>query len=180
MPGVHEKNVTLALAERVRALLEAPPPGDDPDVPRFHVLLCRADDRLVTIRARARCAAPSGARLFLSLHANATPSGVASGTERGFELYVLPPEDVEDDATLAALAAPPAAGVWGAHPVRATANDRVGRRASCDLRLRERSARGRARGVRRRARRSTFSAARALRLSSSRSGFWTTPPIARC
>ncbi|MDB4983757.1 MAG: N-acetylmuramoyl-L-alanine amidase, family 3, partial [Myxococcales bacterium] len=107
--GLTEKDVTLALARRVRALLAA--------APEVRVVLCRDADVLVPIRARSRCAVETGAALFVSLHANAAPAGVAPGTQRGFELYVLPPEDVEDDATLAALATPGAAGVWDAHLV---------------------------------------------------------------
>jgi len=119
--GVYEKHVTLALAERVRALLEAPA---DPDQagrrPSFHVVLCRTGDRLVAIRARARCAAESGARLFLSLHANAVPAGVLPGTQHGFEVFVLGPREIEDDAALAALRAPDEAdAAWQSHTVRA-------------------------------------------------------------
>src|SRR5450432_3869391 len=95
--GLPEKDVTLALARQLRSRLEA--------APGVRVVLCRDKDVLVPIRARSRCAAEARADLFLSLHANATPAGVAPGSQRGFELYVLPPEDVEDDATLAALAA---------------------------------------------------------------------------
>lgn len=123
--GVYEKNVTLTLAERVRALLEGPQPGegdtDDKtdDQPRFRVVLCRTTDRLVTIRARARCAEQSGARLFLSLHTNAVPSGVTPGSQRGFEVFVLGPREIEDDATLAALRAPDdATAAWQSHVVR--------------------------------------------------------------
>ena len=120
-PGIYEKHVTLALAERVRALLEAPPADHDQasQPPRFHVVLCRTGDHLVPIRARARCAAESGARLFLSLHTNAVPAGVPAGTQHGFEVFVLGPREIEDDAALAALRAPDEAdGAWQSHAVR--------------------------------------------------------------
>jgi len=122
--GVYEKNVTLALAERVRALLEDAP-DDRPDsgaaAPRFRVVLCRSADRLVTIRARARCAKQSGAQLFLSLHTNAVPAGVTPGAQHGFEVFVLGPRELEDDAALAALRTPDdVEAVWQSHVVRAT------------------------------------------------------------
>jgi N-acetylmuramoyl-L-alanine amidase len=140
--GLTEKDVTLALARRVRALLAA-----TPDV---RVVLCRDADVLVPIRARARCAAEAGAALFVSLHANAAPTGVAPGTQRGFELYVLPPEDVEDDATLAALAAPGAAGVWDAHQIHVAADRALAAARAIEARLREALSPRLARGIRQR------------------------------
>jgi N-acetylmuramoyl-L-alanine amidase len=138
--GLLEKDVTLALVRRVRARLEG--------APGVRVVVCRDRDVLVPIRARARCAAAAHADLFVSLHANATPTGVPPGSQRGFELYVLPPEDVEDDATLAALGAPPGAGAWAAHVVRETAERSAAAAHRMDLRLREALGARLARGVR--------------------------------
>jgi N-acetylmuramoyl-L-alanine amidase len=138
--GLPEKDVTLALARQLGSRLEA--------VPGVRVVLCRDKDVLVPIRARSRCAAESRADLFLSLHANATPAGVAPGSQRGFELYVLPPEDVEDDAALAALGAPGAAGVWAAHGVRAAAPRSLEAARAIDLRLRRALGERLARGIR--------------------------------
>lgn len=119
-PGVYEKNVTLALAERVRALLEARQDDGSGAQPRFRVVLCRTADRLVAIRARARCAQESGAHLFLSLHTNAVPAGVAPGSQRGFEVFVLGPREIDDDAALAALRErDDAEAAWQSHLVRA-------------------------------------------------------------
>jgi len=124
--GLYEKNVTLALAERVRELLEAAPQeagegSSESGAPRFRVVLCRSADRLVAIRARARCAEQSGASLFLSLHTNAVPAGVTPGSQHGFEVFVLGPREIEDDAALAALRAPDdVEAVWQSHVVRAT------------------------------------------------------------
>jgi N-acetylmuramoyl-L-alanine amidase len=140
--GLAEKDVTLALARRVRALLA--------EAPGVRVVLCRDADVLVPIRARSRCAAEAGAALFVSLHANAAPTGVAPGTQRGFELYVLPPEDVEDDATLAALASPGADGVWDAHLVRAAADRALAAARALEARLREALSPRLARGIRQR------------------------------
>jgi N-acetylmuramoyl-L-alanine amidase len=143
--GLLEKDVTLALARRLATRLAA--------TPGVRVVVCRERDVLVPIRARSRCAAEARADLFLSLHANATPAGVAPGSQRGFELYVLPPEDVEDDATLAALAAAAhgdeaAAGVWASHEVRALAPRSAAAARALDRRLRETLGAGLARGVR--------------------------------
>jgi len=143
--GVLEKDVTLALARRLAARLAA--------APGVRVVVCRERDVLVPIRARARCAAEARADLFLSLHANATPEGVPPGSERGFELYVLPPEDVDDDATLAALAArragaPSPADVWASRRVRALAPRAAEAAHALDGRLRAALGAGLARGVR--------------------------------
>lgn len=120
--GVYEKNVTLALAERIRALLQAEQAQQAKQARPISVVLCRASDVLVPIRARARCAQDSGARAFVSLHANAVPAGVPPGSQRGFEVFVLGPREVEDDATLASLGRrDDADAVWAAHEVRAAA-----------------------------------------------------------
>jgi N-acetylmuramoyl-L-alanine amidase len=127
--GVYEKAVTLALAERVRALLtdESPHPTSAtmadgaPTTPHVVVVLCRTSDDFVPIRARSRCARETGARLFLSLHANAVPAGVERGSQRGFEVFVLGPREIEDDAALATLGQPEDGdAIWRAHAVRAS------------------------------------------------------------
>jgi N-acetylmuramoyl-L-alanine amidase len=138
--GLLEKEITLALGRRLAARLER--------APDVRVVLCRDHDVLVPIRARSRCAAEARADLFLSLHANATPAGVARGSQRGYELYVLPPEDVEDDANLAALAAPAAESVWASHLVRAAAPRAAAAARALDRRLREALGAGLSRGVR--------------------------------
>jgi N-acetylmuramoyl-L-alanine amidase len=113
VPGLYEKKVTLEIARRMRRRL-----GTDRNL---RVILCRDSDVLVPMRARVRCANEAGARLFLSLHTNASPQA-KRGTQRGFELYVLPASQVEEDAEAAALTAPDAAGAaWSVHRVRATA-----------------------------------------------------------
>ncbi len=118
--GIFEKQVTLALANRVRVLL-AESPGSE-----ISVVLCRESDVLVPIRARARCARDSGADLFISLHTNAVPAGVRPGSQHGFEIFVLGPREVEDDATLAALGhTDDADAVWGAHEIRAAAEQSI-------------------------------------------------------
>jgi N-acetylmuramoyl-L-alanine amidase len=112
-PGLYEKRVTLEIARRVERLL-ARERG-------IKVVLCRRLDVLVPMRARVRCANEAGARLFVSVHANASPQA-RRGAQRGFELYVMPPGDVDADAQAAALAAPSnAEAAWAGYRVRATA-----------------------------------------------------------
>lgn len=112
--SVAEKHVTLEIARRIRQHL-----ASDKGI---RVVLCRDRDVLLPLRARVRCANESGARLFLSLHANASPEGPRRGTQRGFELYVMPAAGVDHDAAVAAVAAPTDAdAAWAAHRVRETA-----------------------------------------------------------
>jgi N-acetylmuramoyl-L-alanine amidase len=113
--GLFEKRVTLEIARRVRQRL-ASDRG-------LRVVLCRETDVLLPMRARVRCANEAGARLFLSLHANASPEA-RRGVQRGFELYVLPPADVDAEAETATLTAPSDAdAAWAGHRVRATASE---------------------------------------------------------
>ena len=82
VPGVHEKQVTLAIATRVRELLAAQ--GVD-------VVLTRDDDRTLTLRQRAAIADRLGADVFVSIHCNASPTRA----QRGFETYLLTPAGVD-------------------------------------------------------------------------------------
>ncbi len=112
--GLYEKHVTLEIARRVRRNLLAER--------GLRVVLCREADVLVPINARVRCGNEAGARLFVSIHTNASPFGPSRGMQRGFEIYVLPVQGVDHDAGLAAIApASPVDGAWAAHQVRATA-----------------------------------------------------------
>lgn len=128
-PGLFEKTVTLALAKRVRELLTGAGGGEPEGSQRpveMSVVLCRESDTLVPIRARSRCAAENGAQVFVSLHANAVPPGVAPGSRRGFEVFVLGPGEVDDDAAVASVTnRDPAEAAWAAHEVRAAAERSV-------------------------------------------------------
>lgn len=86
-----EKDLMLGFAQRLRAVLLHAGVGD--------VVLTRGDDRFVSLTERLGTASASGADLFLSLHADATPDGAASGAT----VYVFAP--VASDTQTAALAA---------------------------------------------------------------------------
>jgi len=69
--GTKEKDVTLALARRVKAIIEARL--------GIRVLLTRDDDRNVALDARAASANSNKADVFISLHANASFRKTLSG-----------------------------------------------------------------------------------------------------
>ncbi len=119
--GVLEKQLTLDLAHRIARRLRTGRAAEE-----VKVVLCRTDDQLLPVRARVRCANDAAARLFLSLHANSSPHGPRRGTQKGFELYVLPAPAVAADARAAAATIPdPAAAAFAAHRVHATAREAV-------------------------------------------------------
>ena len=66
-----EKTITLAVAQRLRALIEARL--------GIRVILTRSDDRNVSLDERSAVANNSKADLFLSLHMNAAPATKVSG-----------------------------------------------------------------------------------------------------
>jgi N-acetylmuramoyl-L-alanine amidase len=83
--GMHEKQFTLLLSDRVAAKLRAK---------GITVELTRSGDRTLTLRQRAARADEIPADLFVSIHANASPTR----TQRGFETFVLTPRGVDVDA----------------------------------------------------------------------------------
>jgi len=110
----YEKHLTLALAKRVQRAL-----AGEKDI---KIVLCRERDVLVPVRARVRCANQAGARLFLSLHANAASLGEPPGSRRGFEIFVLPVEEVDREvARVALLARDDGDAAWAGHQVREAA-----------------------------------------------------------
>jgi N-acetylmuramoyl-L-alanine amidase len=85
VPSLHEKQLTLAIATQVAAKL------------RDHgisVELTRTDDRTLTLRQRVDHADRVNADLFVSIHANASPTR----TQRGYETYLLTTKGVDVDA----------------------------------------------------------------------------------
>jgi N-acetylmuramoyl-L-alanine amidase len=85
VPSLHEKQLTLAIAMQVAAKL------------REHgisVELTRTDDRTLTLRQRTEIADRANADLFVSIHANASPTR----SQHGYETYVLTTKGVDVDA----------------------------------------------------------------------------------
>ena len=74
--GVHEKHLTLAMAQRVARLLE--------DIPTVRVVMTRTDDRFLDLGERTAFADATGADAFVSLHCNASTSSEAHGIETFF------------------------------------------------------------------------------------------------
>ncbi|MCA9673715.1 MAG: N-acetylmuramoyl-L-alanine amidase, partial [Myxococcales bacterium] len=85
VPGVHEKQVTLAVAELVAAALERR---------GVEVHLTRDGDRTMTLRQRMAEANRRAADLFVSIHANAS----VARSQRGYETFVLTAAGVDVDA----------------------------------------------------------------------------------
>ncbi len=71
--GALEKDITLAVAQRLRAVIESRL--------GLRVILTRARDETVDLDARAAIANNNGADLFISLHANASTRPAATGAE---------------------------------------------------------------------------------------------------
>jgi N-acetylmuramoyl-L-alanine amidase len=84
-PGIHEKQLTLAIASLVAAHLREH---------NIDVVLTRTDDKTLTLRQRTEVADHLPADLFVSIHANASPTR----TQRGYETYVLTVKGVDVDA----------------------------------------------------------------------------------
>jgi N-acetylmuramoyl-L-alanine amidase len=82
--GLREKELTLGLARQIARRLRA----RDIDV-----ALTRDDDRTLTLRQRVELADRLPADLFVSIHANASPTR----TQHGYETYVLTARGVDVD-----------------------------------------------------------------------------------
>jgi len=82
--GLREKQLSLALANRVAERLRAR---------GIAVQLTRATDRTLTLRQRIAIADRVPADLFVSIHANASPTR----TQRGYETYVLTARGIDVD-----------------------------------------------------------------------------------
>jgi N-acetylmuramoyl-L-alanine amidase len=82
--GLHEKQLTLTIANLVAAKLRAS---------GITVELTRTDDRTLTLRQRVAFADHRPADLFVSIHANASPTR----TQRGYETFVLTAKGVDID-----------------------------------------------------------------------------------
>jgi N-acetylmuramoyl-L-alanine amidase len=96
-PGIFEKHINLSLAKKVQTILS--------NEKGLRVVLCRTTDALLPIRSRVRCANRAKARLFISLHANAAGPQEGPGSQRGFDLFILPVDEVEKEAARKGLLA---------------------------------------------------------------------------
>jgi N-acetylmuramoyl-L-alanine amidase len=92
--GLYEKDVVLDISKRLRANLERH---------GINVILTRETDRFISLWERANIANRNNADFFISIHANASRSRVASG----FEVYYL--SEASDDLARAVQAAENAA-----------------------------------------------------------------------
>ena len=96
---LHEKQLTLAIASLVADRLRAR---------EISVTMTRTDDRTLTLRQRVAIADRLPADLFVSIHANASPTR----TQRGFETFVLTPRGIDvDGRALRSNVTTPRAGV---------------------------------------------------------------------
>ncbi|RMH80482.1 MAG: N-acetylmuramoyl-L-alanine amidase [Acidobacteria bacterium] len=68
--GVREKDINLAIAQRLAEYLEKDG--------RFRVIMTRREDVFVPLNQRANMALKNRADLFISIHANASPRGISS------------------------------------------------------------------------------------------------------
>jgi N-acetylmuramoyl-L-alanine amidase len=84
VPGLREKHLTLALATQVAAHLRDH--GID-------VAFTRTGDKTLTLRQRVDTANRAAADVFVSIHANASPSRA----QRGFETFVLTAKGIDID-----------------------------------------------------------------------------------
>jgi N-acetylmuramoyl-L-alanine amidase len=75
--GLDEKDVVLGIARKLGDYIEERLPG-------VRVVYTRSSDRFVTLRDRGRIANRAGAKLFVSIHANAARNRAARGTETYF------------------------------------------------------------------------------------------------
>lgn len=74
--GLREKDVVLAVARKLGGYLK--------DLLGVNVVYTREDDHFVPLKERGRIANEAGGKLFISLHANSSPSRSARGTETYF------------------------------------------------------------------------------------------------
>jgi N-acetylmuramoyl-L-alanine amidase len=95
-----------------------------------------------------RCANQAGARLFVSLHANAAGPTEVPGSQIGFELFVLPAAEVDKEvARVALLASDDSAAAWAGHRVREAAKQSLAAARRIEWRLADTLGRSRDRGI---------------------------------
>jgi N-acetylmuramoyl-L-alanine amidase len=90
--GVFEKDVTLAIARRLRALVQE-------HMPETKVVMTRDDDTFVELYRRTQIANEAKGKLFVSIHCNSMPT--IPHPANGCETYILRPGRNEDAARVA-------------------------------------------------------------------------------
>ncbi len=87
-PGAHgdyslEKNVALAIAKRLKALI-------NDEMPEIKVVMTRSTDKFIELNKRSEIANSNNANLFISIHCNSSPEGTAESAhkEKGALLLV--------------------------------------------------------------------------------------------
>ncbi|GAB1430333.1 hypothetical protein MASR2M18_11660 [Ignavibacteria bacterium] len=80
--GIHEKDVTLAIALKTRDYLNK-------ILPDVKVVLTRSADTFIALDRRGQIANEAGGKLFVSIHCNSMPS--KPHPAHGFEAYILRP-----------------------------------------------------------------------------------------
>ena len=139
-PDTFEKHVTLAIAKRVQRILAVEK--------NLKVVLCRSTDVFLPMRARVRCGNQAGARLFISLHANAAGPAEEPGSQKGFEIYLLPVGEVDKEVARVALLAPDdSEAAWAGHQVRTAAAQSLAAARRIEWRLADTLGRERDRGI---------------------------------
>jgi N-acetylmuramoyl-L-alanine amidase len=137
---VFEKHLTLAIAKRVQQLLASEK--------KLKVVLCRTSDVLMPIRTRVRCGNQAGARLFISLHANAAGPTEVPGSQQGFEIYVLPMSEVDKEVARVTLLAPDdSEAAWAGHQVRVAAEQGLAAARRIEWRFADTFGRAKDRGI---------------------------------
>lgn len=80
--GVHEKDITLAIALKTRSRINK-------ILPDVKVVLTRSTDTFIALDRRGQIANEAGGKLFVSIHCNSMPS--KPHPANGFEAYILRP-----------------------------------------------------------------------------------------
>ncbi|HEV8482568.1 MAG TPA: N-acetylmuramoyl-L-alanine amidase [Blastocatellia bacterium] len=127
--GLREKDLVLDVAQRLKAYIKGKYPG-------VEVVMTRDSDRFVALEERTAIANSRHADLFISVHANASPSRIASGVETFFvtpdraksQDPAKPPQ--EPGKTVAELTKPAVQEADAALSEPITASVRVGNRVT--------------------------------------------------
>lgn len=91
--GTYEKDITLAVALKLGALIEK-------TMPDVKVVYTRTSDTFVELYRRTQIANEAGGKLFISIHCNSTPR--KPSLQNGFEIYLLRPGKTEEAIEIAA------------------------------------------------------------------------------